>query len=92
MGDHGDAPAVIALVRRRRPGALQTRQQERFVDVFACYVRHLRCAPSGRSCSLSSCISALHEACTRVQTCLRGSMWRVRNCCLRRQSSGPAAA
>jgi len=51
MGGHGDATAVIALVRRRRPGALQTPQQERFVDVFACYVRHLRCAPSRVSSS-----------------------------------------
>ncbi len=44
-------PTLIALVRRRRPGALQTPQQERFVDVFACYVRHLRCAPSRVSSS-----------------------------------------
>ncbi len=49
VGGYGEAATVTALVRRRRPGALQTRQQERFVDVFACYLRHLRCAAAASS-------------------------------------------
>ena len=44
-GCHGNPAAVTALVRRKRPGALQTRQQERFVYIFACYLQHLRCVP-----------------------------------------------
>ncbi|KAK9826422.1 hypothetical protein WJX81_003377 [Elliptochloris bilobata] len=42
-GRHGSPADATALVRLKRPGALQTRQQERFVDVFACYLQHLRC-------------------------------------------------
>ena len=49
QGCHGDPAAVTALVRCKRPGALQTRQQERFVNVFACYLQHLRCVPGAKS-------------------------------------------
>lgn len=48
QGCHGDPAAVTALVRCKRPGALQTRQQERFVNVFACYLQHLRCVTGAK--------------------------------------------
>ena len=35
-------PEAVVLVRQGRPGALQTRQQVRFVEVFEHYLRHLR--------------------------------------------------
>lgn len=60
-GCHGDPAAVTALVRCKRPGALQTRQQERFVNVFACYLQHLRCVPGAKSLLDSSMIVIMRQ-------------------------------
>lgn len=38
-----NAPDAIAIVRKNRPGALQTRGQEQFVYTFERHVQHLRC-------------------------------------------------
>ncbi len=37
-----DAHEAVLKVRLGRPGALQTRQQEHFVEVFQMYITHLR--------------------------------------------------
>lgn len=49
-----DAHNAILRVRQGRPGALQTQQQEHFVQVFQVYLVHLRyCQPSVQCCLLS---------------------------------------
>lgn len=40
---------AVATVRRGRPGALQTHEQELFVRVFDCFLQHLRCVYSASS-------------------------------------------
>ncbi|DBA94182.1 TPA: hypothetical protein ACH3X1_001813 [Trebouxia sp. C0004] len=50
-----DACGAVAKVRRGRPGALQTHQQEHFVQVFQMYLTHLRSAHSPRA-------PAVHQA------------------------------
>ncbi|CAG9466942.1 unnamed protein product [Pedinophyceae sp. YPF-701] len=41
--DAATAEEAVAMVRRNRPGALQTQAQEAFVDVFEAWLKHLRC-------------------------------------------------
>lgn len=62
-GQYGGRRAVEA-VRRDRPGALQTRQQEMFVVIFEQYLAHLR----------SVCLGG--GGCGQVQSGSRWWVWR----------------
>ena len=47
-----DALEAVAKVRQGRPGALQTHQQEHFVQVFQMYLTHLRSGSAHVPCML----------------------------------------
>ena len=55
-----DANAAIQRVRKGRPGALQTHQQEHFVQIFQMYLVHLRCAESHQLACCATLMQRLH--------------------------------
>lgn len=76
------ARRAVEAVRRDRPGALQTRQQELFTFIFEQYLAHLRyvqpCVSSGSTIVCSGGSTHVHGG----QTCMR-RCWVCRRMCLR---------